>query len=179
MIIALIGSRTRAIELVDEKTKDLQHLALHDPLTGLPNRTLIFDRAEQMLARARRNDSGAAALFVDLDNFKEVNDTLGHDVGDELIRAAGARLESAVRGTDTLGRLGGDEFVVLVESDRPGPRPKMVAERILEAFREPFVLESRGRSCVSRPASASPPGTGIRPTNCSGTRTWRCTVPKA
>jgi len=144
LIIALIRSRTRAIELVVEKTKDLQHLAMHDPLTGLPNRTLIFDRAEQMLARARRHDGWPAALFVDLDNFKEVNDTLGHDVGDELLRAAGARVQSAVRSSDTLGRLGGDEFVVLVESDEPGPHPKMVAERILDAFREPFVLESQG-----------------------------------
>ena len=140
LIIALIRSRKRAIEMVDQATKDLRHLALHDPLTGLPNRTLIFDRAEQMLARARRREISAAALFVDLDNFKEVNDTLGHDVGDELLRAAGARLQSAIRESDTLGRLGGDEFVVLVESEQADSRPKMVAERILSAFQEPFML---------------------------------------
>jgi len=153
LILALIRSRTHAIELVDEKTKDLQHLALHDPLTGLPNRTLIFDRAELMLARARRQAGWAAALFVDLDNFKEVNDTLGHDVGDELLRAAGARLQTAVRSSDTLGRLGGDEFVVLVESEQPGPQPRMVAERILQAFSEPFVLSTPGDRAIRITAS--------------------------
>ena len=145
LIIALIRSRTRALELVDERTKDLQHLALHDPLTGLPNRTLIFDRAEQMLARARRQDGWAAALFVDLDNFKEVNDTLGHEVGDELLRAAGARLQDG-----TCGRLTRSAGSAATSSScsssptSPGPHPKMVAERILDAFREPFVLESQG-----------------------------------
>src|SRR6476660_8021415 len=88
--------------------KELAFLATHDPLTGLPNRTLILDRVEQMLARSQRHQTPVAALFVDLDNFKSINDTLGHGVGDELLRAVAARLEAAVRGADALGRLGGD-----------------------------------------------------------------------
>ena len=92
--------------------------------TGLPNRTLILDRGEQALARARAHQTPVAALFIDIDNFKGINDTLGHDAGDELLRQLTARLESVVRDTDALGRLGGDEFVVIAEdlSLRPARR---------------------------------------------------------
>ncbi len=93
----------------------LAHRAVHDPLTGLANRTLILDRAEQMLVRCRRTQEPVAALFIDLDNFKEVNDTLGHEAGDQLLRAIAARFAATVRASDTVGRLGGDEFVVLAE----------------------------------------------------------------
>ena len=78
-------------------------MATHDPLTGLPNRTLMLDRAEQMLVRARRHQSPIAALFLDLDNFKSINDTLGHEAGDELLRSVTARLEGVVRDADALG----------------------------------------------------------------------------
>ena len=91
--------------------------ALHDGLTDLPNRALILDRAEQMLARAARDHRACAAFFIDLDNFKTVNDTLGHAAGDELLKAVAERLTAAVRANDTVGRLGGDEFVVLAEGD--------------------------------------------------------------
>jgi len=92
---------------------ELRHQALHDALTGLPNRALILDRIGQMLARGRRQFGPVAVLFLDLDNFKDINDTLGHRAGDELLRAVGVRLASAIREADTAGRLGGDEFVVL------------------------------------------------------------------
>ena len=95
--------------------EELAFLATHDPLTGLPNRTLILDRVEQMLARAARSKTPVAALFIDLDNFKSINDTLGHGAGDELLQAVAARLDGVIRGGDTLGRLGGDEFVVVSE----------------------------------------------------------------
>jgi diguanylate cyclase (GGDEF)-like protein len=119
---------------------ELAFLATHDPLTGLPNRTLILDRVEQMLARAARSQGAAAALFIDLDNFKGINDTLGHAVGDELLRAVATRLDGVIRGADTLGRLGGDEFVVISEEIPEGGGPELIAERLLESLKHPFNL---------------------------------------
>ena len=120
-------------------------LATHDPLTGLPNRTLILDRVEQMLVRSRRSKTPVAALFVDLDNFKSINDTLGHGVGDELLQAVAARLDSGVRATDALGRLGGDEFVVVSEELTLEVGPELIAERLLEAL-EAAVPARRGQT---------------------------------
>ena len=120
--------------------EQLAFLATHDPLTGLPNRTLILDRVEQMLARSRRSQTPVAALFVDLDNFKSINDTLGHGVGDELLQAVAARLDGVVRAADALGRLGGDEFVVISEELSLGTGPELIAERLLEALKQPFKL---------------------------------------
>ena len=119
----------------------LAHRAVHDPLTGLANRTLILDRAEQMLVRSRRAQEPVAALFIDLDNFKEVNDTLGHEAGDQLLRAVAARFSATVRASDTVGRLGGDEFVVLAEGMSLAAGPELLAERFRDVLREPFLLE--------------------------------------
>jgi len=121
--------------------EQLAFLATHDPLTGLPNRTLILDRIEQMFARSRRDHTPVAALFIDLDNFKSINDTLGHGSGDELLKAVAARLDAVVRATDTLGRLGGDEFVVIAEDLSLAAGPDLVAERLLAALKEPFKLD--------------------------------------
>jgi diguanylate cyclase (GGDEF)-like protein len=129
-----------------QRTDDqLAFLATHDALTGLPNRTLILDRIEQMLARARRDQTPVAAVFIDLDNFKSINDTLGHNAGDELLRAVAARLQGVVRETDALGRLGGDEFVVVAEGMSLAAGPELVAERLLEALKEPFKLDEPER----------------------------------
>jgi diguanylate cyclase (GGDEF)-like protein len=114
--------------------------ALHDELTGLPNRTLIMDRAEQMLTRARRDQRAVAALFIDLDDFKTVNDTLGHAAGDQLLQAVSNRLSSALRASDTVGRLGGDEFVVLAEGSSLEYGPEVVAAKLLGSLSEPFEL---------------------------------------
>ena len=119
----------------------LAHRALHDPLTGLANRQLILDRAEQMLSRVQRTFEPVAAYFIDLDNFKDANDSLGHDAGDKLLQAVAARLSAMLRSSDTVGRLGGDEFVVLVDGVSPDPGPTMMAERIRDALREPFRVE--------------------------------------
>jgi diguanylate cyclase (GGDEF)-like protein len=132
--------RRRADEELTRRQEELAFLATHDTLTGLPNRTLILDRVEQMLVRARRNQTPVAALFVDLDNFKSINDTLGHGAGDELLRAVAARLDGIVRATDALGRLGGDEFVVIAEELSLAAGPEVIAERLLEALKEPFKL---------------------------------------
>jgi len=119
----------------------LAHRALHDPLTGLANRQLILDRAEQMLARSRRSFDPPAAYFIDLDNFKVANDSLGHEAGDVILRAVADRLSPLLRSSDTLGRLGGDEFVILTEGGAPGLGPMVVAERVREALHTPIYVD--------------------------------------
>jgi diguanylate cyclase (GGDEF)-like protein len=145
--------RQRTDEELARREQELAFLATHDPLTGLPNRTLIVDRAEQMLARAARIQAPVAALFIDLDNFKTINDTLGHNIGDELLQAVAARLDAVVRGADALGRLGGDEFVVLVEGVSTATSPELVAERLLEALHRPFKLGGDRQTTVAVSAS--------------------------
>jgi len=134
------AERQSADQELGRRQEELAFMATHDSLTGLPNRTLILDRVEQMLVRSRRNRTPVAALFIDLDNFKSINDTLGHDAGDELLRAVAARLDGVVRATDALGRLGGDEFVVIAEDLSLAAGPELVAERLLEALKQPFTL---------------------------------------
>jgi diguanylate cyclase (GGDEF)-like protein len=145
--------RRRADEELTRREEELAFLATHDPLTGLPNRTLILDRVEQMLARAIRSQTPVAALFIDVDNFKSINDTLGHGVGDELLRAVAARLEGVVRHADALGRLGGDEFVVIAEELSASVGPELVAERVLEALSHPFKLGPEQETRVTVTAS--------------------------
>jgi diguanylate cyclase (GGDEF)-like protein/PAS domain S-box-containing protein len=118
----------------------LAHRALHDPLTGLPNRQLILDRTEQMLARSRRSGQPVAAYFIDLDHFKDANDSLGHEAGDRLLQAVGDRFVAMLRADDSVGRLGGDEFVVLAEGISLNLGPEPIAERIRETLRQPFVI---------------------------------------
>jgi diguanylate cyclase (GGDEF)-like protein len=119
----------------------LRHQAFHDGLTGLPNRVLVLDRAEQMLARARREPHDVAALFIDIDGFKDVNDSLGHAVGDRLLQTIAGRLRAIVREGDTVGRFGGDEFVVLLDAGALDVSPEIVAERMLMAARDPIELD--------------------------------------
>jgi diguanylate cyclase (GGDEF)-like protein len=123
----------------------LQHEALHDALTGLPNRTLFLDRLEQALRRARRRgpDSGAAVLFLDLDRFKVVNDSLGHHAGDELLQSVALRLDAALRPGDTVARMGGDEFTVLLEDVSDPREASIVAERVLATLADPFPIAGR------------------------------------
>jgi diguanylate cyclase (GGDEF)-like protein len=136
--------RQRAHEELGRRQEELAFMATHDALTGLPNRTLILDRVGQMLVRSRRNQTPVAALFIDLDNFKSINDTLGHGAGDQLLCAVSSRLEGVVRDIDALGRLGGDEFVVVAEGMSLAAGPELIAERLLAAFKQPFQLELAG-----------------------------------
>lgn len=121
--------------------EQISHQALHDSLTGLPNRTLALDRVDSMLARARRSRGPAAALFIDLDGFKDINDTQGHAVGDQLLQAVAIRLNGAVRDSDTVARLGGDEFVVLTDGEPLDIGPELVADRLLAVLNEPYLLD--------------------------------------
>ncbi len=132
--------RQRSHEELTIRQKELVFLATHDALTGLPNRTLVLDRIEQTLTRARLKQEPVAALFIDLDNFKAINDSLGHNAGDELLCAVASRLDGVIRETDALGRLGGDEFVVIADGLSLAAGPELIAERLLEAFTEPFTL---------------------------------------
>jgi diguanylate cyclase (GGDEF)-like protein len=132
-----------SLALTDAKTvEDAIHQAFHDSLTGLPNRLLLMDRLDHALARAARAKTRAAVLFCDLDAFKNVNDSLGHAAGDELLREAAARLLSCIRAADTAARFGGDEFVVLLE-DVDEHRVARAANRILEVMNEPFLIQGR------------------------------------
>ena len=128
------------VDISDRKSLEdqLRHQALHDPLTGLPNRVLFVDRLSHALVRRNRT-GGIAALFVDLDDFKDINDSLGHAAGDELLRLVAERLASVLRPEDTACRLGGDEFAFLLE-DADRVRAESVARRILVALAEPFQL---------------------------------------
>ena len=129
-------------DITDRKViqQRIQHLAYHDNLTGLPNRSLLQDRLAHSIARAERSGRKVAVLFIDLDNFKNINDTLGHDVGDELLRQVSRRLSECVRLEDTIARQGGDEFIVLLDSLDDGRGASVVAQKILNSLRQPFVL---------------------------------------
>ncbi|MDA8297315.1 MAG: bifunctional diguanylate cyclase/phosphodiesterase [Actinomycetota bacterium] len=138
--VVLSRSRARALQLVELRTAQLRHQALHDDLTGLPNRALVFDRAEQLLSRARRERRAIAALFVDIDQFKDVNDSLGHGAGDELLREVAQRFVAVAGEFATIGRLGGDEFVILFEQEAGTGSPSGVADQLVAAMAAPFRL---------------------------------------
>jgi len=145
--------RRNADEELTRRQRELAFLATHDALTGLPNRTLILDRVEQLMVRARREKTPLAALFIDLDNFKAINDSLGHAAGDELLQAVASRLTAVVRETDAVGRLGGDEFVVIASELSLAVGPELIAERLLEALDQPFKLPGAGRESLKVTAS--------------------------
>ena len=126
-------------------TAEIERLAFYDSLTGLPNRRLLIDRLQQALAASGRNNQNGALLFIDLDNFKNLNDALGHDIGDLLLQQVATRLSSCVRGSDTVARLGGDEFVVLLEylgeqTLEAATQVEAIGKKILYAINQPYQL---------------------------------------
>jgi diguanylate cyclase (GGDEF)-like protein len=149
------------LELEAERAK-LADLALHDGLTGLPNRILLFDRIEHALRVASRNEGALAIFFVDLDGFKAINDRFGHDVGDQLLVAVSARLCEAVRDSDTVARLGGDEFVVVCEGLDDMPHLTVVAERMISSLSRPFPLDG-GEVSISASVGIAAAGGGDDP----------------
>lgn len=128
---------------------EVKYLAYHDALTRLPNRLLFIDRLENALAGARRNGERVAVLFLDLDRFKNVNDSLGHSAGDQMLREIAARFRECVREEDTVARVGGDEFVILLRSVTSRDEVECVARRIMNAVGQPFSIEGKslGISC--------------------------------
>jgi len=129
---------TERRELEDQ----IRFQATHDYLTGLPNRYLFYDRFSQAIAYARRKKRKVSLLFIDLDNFKVVNDTYGHDVGDDLLKEAAERLRKVFREMDTICRLGGDEFTVILPETGDRAEVQRIAERLLEFFDTPFPMNS-------------------------------------
>ena len=142
--------------------EQIRHQAMHDALTGLPNQLLFEDRVAQALAQAGRTGGRAALFFVDLDRFKKVNDSLGHDFGNELLKQAAGRLLGAVRKGDTVARMGGDEFTLLVPGVRREEDATVVATKVLEAFRAPFVVGDHELFMTPSVGIALYPGDGMR-----------------
>lgn len=122
------------------ETQKLSHISLHDPLTHLPNRRLLLDRIEQAIERKKRSEETFAIFFMDLDHFKEVNDSLGHSVGDQLLVEVTARMKTVIRKGDTLSRFGGDEFVLIIENGADSTRFIKIADKIEKLFHKPFVI---------------------------------------
>jgi diguanylate cyclase (GGDEF)-like protein len=123
-----------------QSRQDLEHLAQHDPLTGLPNRALFSDRMALAISAVRRDQTRLALMFIDLDDFKPVNDAHGHSVGDQLLKEIGSRLRKAIRESDTAARIGGDEFVILLRNVQSGEDAMAVAEKVRIAVRAPFII---------------------------------------
>jgi len=156
-----MGYRGTALDITERKRAEhrIEELATRDPLTGLPNRLLLGDRLTQGLLSAQREGELLAVLFIDLDHFKNVNDTLGHQVGDLLLKEVARRLGGVVRKGDTLSRLGGDEFVIVLEGLKSADDAGQVAQKILNSLAQPFVLDGHTLS------TAGSVGVAIYPTD--------------
>ncbi len=139
----LIAAFEEMRQQVREREGHLDHLAHHDPLTGLPNRLLFRDRLEHALTLSAREGSLLGVMFLDLDRFKQINDSLGHAAGDQLLRSVAERLRGAMRASDTVARLGGDEFAILIEHLKHRDESTLLAEKILIALAEPFLLDGK------------------------------------
>ena len=162
----LLEAKTRIYNMLEVRllykqlenySRALESMALHDALTGLPNRRLLMDRLSLAIAHARRNKSTMAVMYLDLDGFKQINDTLGHDAGDSLLRMVADRLVAVVRQEDTVARLGGDEFVIALWELSHADAAAKLASKVIQAVSQPYSIQDRG---VSMTASV---GVGIYP----------------
>ncbi len=138
-------------DITDRKRaeQELRYLANYDTLTGLPNRSLLGERLAHALIRARRHGSRVGVLFIDLDRFKHVNDSMGHAAGDRLLKAAAARIQASVRESDTVARLGGDEFTVIIEDLTDQAQAERVAQKLIESFVLPLDIDGRTEVVIS------------------------------
>ncbi|WP_286757858.1 EAL domain-containing protein, partial [Ralstonia sp. RL] len=142
MRLADFATRMAGIAIERKQAEDrISFMAHHDMLTGLPNRTLLQDRASQAIAQAARQSRSVAVLFIDLDHFKHINDSLGHPVGDQVLRMAALRLQDCLRKGDSLARLGGDEFIITLPALTDGGTAAVVAQKVLDALNAPFAID--------------------------------------
>jgi diguanylate cyclase (GGDEF)-like protein/PAS domain S-box-containing protein len=137
-----ITERKKAEDILIEQKNMLDYQAHHDALTGLPNRTLFLDRLHQGIAKAKRHNEKLALFFIDLDRFKQINDSLGHEIGDQVLNIVTKRLSSTIRQEDTLARLGGDEFTIIMESLKHSKDASILAEKILKILEDPIIIEN-------------------------------------
>jgi diguanylate cyclase (GGDEF)-like protein/PAS domain S-box-containing protein len=166
------GERGHFVVVINDITErkraeqELRYLANFDTLTGLPNRALLSERLARAIVRARRHDTMVAVLFLDLDRFKEINDSLGHTAGDRILKAVAARLQTTTKPTDTVSRLGGDEFTVVIEDITSEQDALEVARRILDAFVRPLVVDERSEINITPSIGISVyPAHGLAPTD--------------
>jgi diguanylate cyclase len=139
LVVAAVHSQTK-VEAAEHATLQMSFKAERDFLTGLPNRALLSDRLAQAIALAIRHGKRLAVLFVDLDNFKDINDSFGHSVGDQLLQSAAMRLEQCIRHSDTVSRHGGDEFVVLLSEVESAQDAACVSEKLIKAMAKPHLI---------------------------------------
>jgi diguanylate cyclase (GGDEF)-like protein len=142
-LLVEVADRKQAQAALRESEEQLRHQAFHDALTGLPNRSLLHDRLRLALIQAQRSRRSLAVMFLDLDRFKLINDSLGHSVGDQLLRDVGERLLHTIREADTLSRLGGDEFILVLPSIHGDADAARVATKVLHSLRQPFRVDGR------------------------------------
>ena len=142
LVVAIIRAQAMK-DAADLGAAQVSHMASHDALTGLPNRALLTDRLAQAIALARRHDTRVALMYLDIDHFKNINDSLGHAVGDTLLQAVAARLLECVRGSDTVCRQGGDEFVVLLPEIDAVRDATLIAEKLIAAMAQPFAIDAK------------------------------------
>jgi diguanylate cyclase len=143
ILVAYLRAHQQSRGLQIENQKQLWQLANHDALTGLPNRMLLMDRLKQLLARMLRQDKLLAVMYLDLNDFKQVNDTYGHEVGDHLLKFVAERLRAAVRVDDTVARMSGDEFIILIESVENRESLEAVCHKIQHKLSDGFMIEGQ------------------------------------
>jgi diguanylate cyclase (GGDEF)-like protein len=177
-MVATIEQQSQEINEFPRRLDQLIREAFRDSLTGLPNRALFMDRLAHALMRAERGGANLAVLFLDLDRFKILNETLGHEVGDRLLLEVGHRIATCLRPEDTVARLGGDEFGLLLEDTADLAAATAVAERVSVEIQRPFVVEGRDVLISASIGIALTAGAPCSPTRCSAMRISRCTRPR-
>jgi diguanylate cyclase (GGDEF)-like protein len=156
-----VTEKKMAEEMLMEHKRMLEHMANHDQLTGLPNRTLFFDRLMVAIAHAHRNGGSVAVLFIDVDHFKGINDSMGHACGDQLLKEVSGRISGCLRECDTAARLGGDEFGAVLPDIRNAFEAEEVAQRLLKAVHSPCSIEGREVRVTLSIGVAVYPGDGV------------------
>jgi diguanylate cyclase (GGDEF)-like protein len=162
-LVAYLRAHKQSRFLQIDNQNRLWQLANHDALTGLPNRMLLMDRMEQLLARMQRQGKRLAVMFLDLDDFKQINDSYGHEVGDQLLKLVADRLRTSIRQEDTVARMSGDEFIILIEGVESLDALEAVSEKIQEKLSDGFQVNSLSLSVRTSTGIATFPEDGDNP----------------